>query len=438
MKKSYFYGLSLLVVGMTFVGCVKNDVEYDENFAYKQKAAMYEEAFVEQFGSIAANHDWGFSQTTGSSASTRGAIAGSKNDKNFDCAFIVPDDIVESKNGNLANMCEALFNSETGSTTCSITFDNYWLQHLNTPQGDQNKMSQLQAFDSNAKNGTGEWIDVTNFTHGKNETNNYFKVNTKAKGATLMVNMGGTGDPNNGNKLFRWLEITEKNGKKDTAYHYDYKFLQCNVKKNKKSLNEMVLGFYGGSHWWLIVVKAAQPTNPNNYVVEEGRIMCEDLGDKEYSDFDFNDIVFDAKRYYNGTIKITIRAAGGKLPISVAGEEVTLGQMTNTGVNENTTLQEIVIQPKSTGVPAYPSIRDIPVVVTPGADAVPYELKTVNGKAPQKICCPINTHWAEEYVGIDDAYTKFADWVRTNDSQEWIEVEVDELTDLDLTTKPIK
>ena len=291
---------------------------------------------------------------------------------------------------------------------------------------------------------------MTNFTHGKNETNNYFKVNTKAKGATLMVNMGGTGDPNHNNKLFRWLEITEKNGKKDTAYHYDYKFLQCNVKKNKKSLNEMVLGFYGGSHWWLIVVKAAQPTNPNNYVVEaaqptnpnnyvveEGRIMCEDLGDKEYSDFDFNDIVFDAKRYYNGTIKITIRAAGGKLPISVAGEEVTLGQMTNTGVNENTTLQEIVVQPKD-GKPVYASIRDIPVVVTPGADAVPYELKTTNGKAPQKICCPINTHWAEEYVGIDDAYTKFADWVRTNDSQEWIEVEVDELTDLDLTTKPNK
>ena len=78
------------------------------------------------------------------------------------------------------------------------------------------------------------------------------------------------------------------------------------------------------------------------------------------------------------------------------------------------------------------------MVVTPGAKAVPYELKTTNGKAPQKICCPINTHWAEEYVGIDDAYTKFADWVRTNDSQEWIEVEVDELTDLDLTTKPIK
>ena len=106
MKKSYFYGLSLLVIGMTFVGCVKNDVDYDENLAYKQKAAMYEQAFVEQFGSIAANHDWGFGQTTGSSTGTRGAIAGSKNDKNFDCAFVVPDDIVESKNGNLANQCE--------------------------------------------------------------------------------------------------------------------------------------------------------------------------------------------------------------------------------------------------------------------------------------------------------------------------------------------
>ena len=438
MKKSYFYGLSLLVIGMTFVGCVKNDVDYDENLAYKQKAAMYEQAFVEQFGSIAANHDWGFGQTTGSSTGTRGAIAGSKNDKKYDCGFVVPDDLVPEKNGKIANLCEAEFNKTSGTKTPTFTFDNYWLLHLNSPQGDQSHMNQLQAFDATAKNGTGDWIDVTNFKDGKNESNNYFKVNTKTKGATLMVNMGGTGDPNNGDKLFRWLEIkTKKDGTKDTAYHYEYKFLQCNVAHGNHKLNEMVLGFYGGSHWWLIVVKAAQPTNPNNYVVEEGRIMCEDLGDKEYSDFDFNDIVFDAKRYYNGTIKITIRAAGGKLPISVAGEEVTLGQMTNTGVNVSETLQEIVIQPKN-GKPAYPSIRDIPVVVSPGANAVPYELKTTNGKAPQKICCPINTHWAEEYVGIDDAYTKFADWVRTNDSQEWIEVEVDELTDLDLTTKPNK
>ena len=101
MKKSYFYGLSLLVIGMTFVGCVKNDVEYDENFAYKQKAAMYEQAFVEQFGSIAANHDWGFGQTTGSSTGTRGAIAGSKNDKKYDCGFVVPDDLVPEKTARL-------------------------------------------------------------------------------------------------------------------------------------------------------------------------------------------------------------------------------------------------------------------------------------------------------------------------------------------------
>ena len=110
--------------------------------------------------------------------------------------------------------------------------------------------------------------------------------------------------------------------------------------------------------------------------------------------------------------------------------------MTNTGVNVNENLQEIIIEPKSDGQPVYSSIKDIPVVVTPGGDAKPYELNTTNGKAPQKICCPINTHWAEEYVGIDKAYTKFANWVKTNDSQKWIEVEVEELTDLDLNTKP--
>ena len=436
MKKSMFTGMSLLVIGMTFVGCLKNDIEYDENFAYKQKSAMYEQAFINKFGSIAEDHDWGFGQTTGSSAATRAAIAGS-DDKEYDCGFYVPDDIVPDKNGKIANLCEAEFNKTTGTTTPEFVFDNYWLLHLNAAQGDHSKMSQLQAFDSNAKNGTGDWIDVTNFKKGKNESIKYFKANTKTKGATLMVNMGGKGDPNHGNKLFRWLEITtQKDGSKDTTFHYDYKFLQCNVAHGNKKLNEMVLGFYGGNHWWLIVVKAANPTNPINYVVEEGRIMCEDLGTKENSDFDFNDILFDAKRYYNGTIYIRILAAGGKLPISVAGKKVDIGEMTNTGVNVNENLQEIIIEPKSDGQPVYSSIKDIPVVVTPGGDAKPYELNTTNGKAPQKICCPINTHWAEEYVGIDKAYTKFANWVKTNDSQKWIEVEVEELTDLDLNTKP--
>ena len=77
------------------------------------------------------------------------------------------------------------------------------------------------------------------------------------------------------------------------------------------------------------------------------------------------------------------------------------------------------------------------MVVNPGGTAQPYELQTVNGKAPQKICTPINTNWAEEYIPIDEAYSKFGEWVNNNDSQKWLEVEDIELTDLNLDT-PIK
>lgn len=70
------------------------------------------------------------------------------------------------------------------------------------------------------------------------------------------------------------------------------------------------------------------------------RIIAEDLTwGSENGDFDFNDVIFDVQLINNGSnIKITLLAAGGTLPLYIAGEEVheKFGVSTSTMVNTYT------------------------------------------------------------------------------------------------------
>jgi hypothetical protein len=52
------------------------------------------------------------------------------------------------------------------------------------------------------------------------------------------------------------------------------------------------------------------------------RVMAEDLSANEPSDFDFNDVVFDVEYVNASKVNVTIQAAGGTLPLKVAGREV--------------------------------------------------------------------------------------------------------------------
>ena len=77
-------------------------------------------------------------------------------------------------------------------------------------------------------------------------------------------------------------------------------------------------GYY--SDWIVTLTKAntgnTPPPPPSGFVC---RIIAEDLTVGENSDFDFNDVVFDV--IDNGAT-IRLRAAGGELPLYVAGQEV--------------------------------------------------------------------------------------------------------------------
>ena len=148
----------------------------------------------------------------------------------------------------------------------------------------------------------------------------------------------------------------------------------------------------------------------------EGRILCEDMG---ANDFDFNDVVFDATIMRTGEIKIKVLAHGGTLPIAIDGVEVTLGEMTNTGLAKAPT-QEFTIAAVN-GKPKYASINEIPITVVPNGDANDgYNLSSVKGSAPQKVCVPVGTYWPVEYMRINLAYTPFTSFVSTSSPAEWM------------------
>ena len=147
------------------------------------------------------------------------------------------------------------------------------------------------------------------------------------------------------------------------------------------------------------------------------RIICEDLGASD--DFDFNDVVFDALMK-DGKTYIKVLAAGGTLPLTVAGKEVhqIFGVSTSTMVNTQsgahyatkTDAQEFVVDQ------VWTSYKDIPVKVSTDANAMTEEsmvtLKAEKGAAPQKIAVDTNFEWCDERQQIETKYTNFKEYVQ--------------------------
>lgn len=189
-----------------------------------------------------------------------------------------------------------------------------------------------------------------------------------------------------------------------------------------------------------------------------GRVICEDLGNVSYNDIDYNDVVFDAQIehriikhyvdwYYNGVFHhtdettkedkhyahITLLAAGGTMPLTVAGVEVHdafdvgVATMVNTVTNNNQNVIGSYVTRDYVDLGEFPGIEeinDIPVIVnyTSSTGGAAVELETTPGKAPHKILVLADykdnngnivkgTDWPCERANLGDAYPGFKDYV---------------------------
>ena len=304
----------MLLSSMAFVGCV-SDVS-DSNYTYDKLNAQYAQKFEQTFGKIAANQDWGFD-----AAVMRGATASEEDLK----GYVIPDEMTKNEGEAAYTAVFSASDDQYKGMKVSLAdimkvvdLKNYYLQYVGTKNNNTHINSQtysngavfedmesIEAYDYNNK----KWVEVQNFEKGQYKKKFFKKSNIVAHNLMFMMDMG---TPDGNQPQFRWKSKTSKNPKKDVEpYYYDYDFLKIGD-------DYFVMLYYIDSPraGWLIRIGTAEKEEEDP-VAQRGRIFCEDLGESNVSDFDFNDVVFDAVIYKDGHIDIEILAAGGTLPVEV-------------------------------------------------------------------------------------------------------------------------
>ena len=203
-----------------------------------------------------------------------------------------------------------------------------------------------------------------------------------------------------------------------------------------------------------IQVETVTETWEQLQLIEQGRVFCEDLGRVTRADIDFNDVVFDAYIYrktpvtrtiikkdgvefsregVSGTptyyAEIILLAAGGTIPLSVAGTEVhgafgapSTTTIVNTIPTEDESYGNNFINTNAAvnlgTFDGISSISQIKIVVKLNEEV--YELGENYGDAPHKICVKkIGTPWTKERQKFWDAYTDFGAYVADRTVKFW-------------------
>ncbi len=174
------------------------------------------------------------------------------------------------------------------------------------------------------------------------------------------------------------------------------------------------------------------------------RVMAEDLSAEDASDFDFNDVVFDVQYVSANEVTITLQAAGGTLPLYVAGEEVhakfiaanpgvgtdqggtvDVHTMINTGaarINPQAPYSSAELASKPTwsytGYSDWSNVQDTfagqvrdQISITVDKGKGPIVLTAETGKAPSKIGLANKLQWALERTNVKNAFN-FDQWVQ--------------------------
>lgn len=161
------------------------------------------------------------------------------------------------------------------------------------------------------------------------------------------------------------------------------------------------------------------------------RIMAEDLGSMDATDFDFNDVVFDVwinyNPYWHGNDYgvLVLRAAGGTMPLYVDGHEVheefdvDVTTMVNTGGNQTTapTVSRPIVMWNF--VPTSANAIDIPIYVENTKNGKSYYIDSEKGVAPGKFAVPATVQWSQERINIKQTYPLFTAWCENQSIHFW-------------------
>ena len=482
MKKYLMTGIAAIAMCAAFTSC-SHDVEpvsqEDLNQLEAQKIVnKYNQAFLKYVGgNIAANQTWGFG---GYDAVTRGEYA---NANLWYKDYEVPANVTDFERQKVTEyFTNNLFENQRRINNVDFTdffiyqvykgTETYTNGYGSTGQGGSNKMNHLQTYvggtmeeyDASTTTETHEYIGnyqadikgdlkrehMNNFNAGDNQNKVYWDgyndEDHTVIGAMLMIN-SGTAD-------FSF------HGSEDNKYHNTYVIIPG------EEIDESLRGFWyvgfdyvatggyidaqgnlqnGNSQierdWqfndWIVRISPAERigVDPDNVC-----IIAEDLSADGDTDFDFNDVVFTVTYTSASTATVTLYAAGGTLPLKVAGEEVHakfgfaepnengLYKMINTGAKADVN----GVEPVSFAVTSQKSTRgnDIEIMVDKGTKNeqgvhVPnwIVLTATGGEPAAKLCVgtdyATSKKWCDERESIKTKYPAFSEWVANSPTLIW-------------------
>lgn len=409
--KKIFSLMAIAAVGVTFTAC-HNSLD-DERAAIQEneiaaKKTAFQEAFTKTFGEISGNQDWGFGEdlkyptidmstssplftdeNSAARALTRGSQVPVKYtdwnqlQKMTDATayyFIRIDNEIIKRERDKANA--------NPSAWIGMPADEYWPK---TPQynsdSNEGKVDMAKIFELTGKNFIFNELGVDN------------EVLRQVPSFETVISWIGQG------------------GDKDENY---YKTIQ-NVCKNFKDVIWYVAKWQKGNDNVIHV---------DGILTDVSRtIICEDLG--SIGDFDYNDAVFDVTIYSDQAgnhAKITLKAAGGTLKLTVGNHEIHEELLKDGKTYENGSYPMINT---GAGVEAAPVefiydfpagvtnnfINNIPVVVT-YKDGSTKTLEATKGQAPEKIAVLKGFECPSEKQNIKNKYSHFKDYV-ADTTGEW-------------------
>ena len=484
VKKYLIAGAMALICNGFMTSCSEDLGDYSS--LEEAKKAQFAQNFEKFYGTPAANQDWGFGDATLSAtrARTRSVnVNGNLWYQNWERPVNVTTDEAAKV------LAEFSKKRENSTNTITINWNNYWVHQVHQSNnsylngygqstGDIHAhMNKIFAYNTSSSNYYYE--HVNNFNNGTNTTV-YTDDETKQQyiGTTLMLDMGTNASNNNqfgyhntedSKDHFEYFIIAGADIDASLAGYYYVGFDYCATPPAGQEANKNMLV---NRDWiyndWIVRISPATAKGSGSstggnigsstsgtevfyrqHVLVHNWVFCEDLGSSSNNrDFDYNDLVFDARlvdeyqvkrtRYTDGTFsdeitdaphsyyaKITPLAAGGELAMWFQGSNISVHSLFGSGVADNVLIntcktdQDISLSHMEglsgkTFIYKFDSeedanINNITIFVRFSSST--YDLSAKQGQPPHKICVPPATRWAYERTPIDEAYPGFTEYV---------------------------
>ena len=406
MKRLAFFGAALTIAAgtLSFTSCSNHEVEQWSQ--EDMTRAKYEQAFIKRFGQPAKDQTWGFGTVT-----KVGVRSVKPNSNEWAKTWVVPGALSEAERTYVMNW----FKTHGKNDGTTFDFNDYFVQNVGYSDNSYSVTNSNGNTTSISSKGHMDQL-FANLSDGS--TDHIYNFNTGSGDIMLMVNSEtkygfgynesfGTDDNTvKGNYLLAVIDVP------NVGVGY-YVGLDYQAKKSGEGIDLQADGVYDDR---VLKIVPAQ-------IKADVRVIAEDLSVDEKSDFDFNDVVFDVKFGYPSWDKTTIilQAAGGTLPLYIAGKEVhgLFGVSETTMVNTGSGVSKAPVTFELDGTFGKDANN---IEVTVKKDGAVMTITAERGRVASKIAVGSTYEWCSERQDIEAKYPAFGKYVKNEVGDDWWQI----------------